>query len=204
MNKQSSWWFGKNGIFFDLGFDNLQDDDTYIQQAIARMQNLYDLVLINDYFEESVILLKDLLGVKLNEVRYLHLNARWKKSVVVDDELRSKIRKWHKADAAVFDFFNHTFWKRVEAYGRNKMENEVVQLRRLNFELQESCIKNGTSIPSSNVKNADFRNYMPKGVKIASFALKDESMLNKTCHDVAKTAAAWIRYLMEKQYTTTV
>ena len=204
MDTQRGWWFGKNGIFFDLGFDNLQDDDTYIQHAISKMHSLYDVVLINDYFEESVILLKDLLGVKLNEVRYLHLNARWKKSVVVDDKTRSKIRKWHKADAAVFDFFNHTFWKRVEAYGRKKMENEIVQLRRLNFELQKSCIENGTSIPSSNVKNADFRNLSPIGVEIASFALKDESMSNKTCQDVAKTSAAWIRYLMKKQYNITV
>ena len=197
------WWFGKNGIFFDLGFDNLQDDDTYIQQAIARMQNLYDLVLINDYFEESIVLLKDFLGVKLNEVRYLRLNARLNKSIIVDNKMRSKIRKWHKADAAVFDFFNHTFWKRVEAYGREKMAKEVVELQKLNSKLQESCVDKSL-VSTSAIENADFRAYIPKGVKMAGFALKHECMSNKTCQDAAKTEKAWYKYLMKKQYDVAV
>ena len=43
---------------FDLGLDYERDDDQYIKEAIQTIESRFDLVLITDRFEESVILLK--------------------------------------------------------------------------------------------------------------------------------------------------
>ena len=45
-------------LAFDLGLDYERDDDQYIKEAIQTIESRFDLVLITDRFEESVILLK--------------------------------------------------------------------------------------------------------------------------------------------------
>ena len=52
-------------LAFDLGLDYERDDDQYIKEAIQTIESRFDLVLITDRFEESVILLK---GTDLIEV----------------------------------------------------------------------------------------------------------------------------------------
>ena len=41
-----------------MGLDYERDDDQYIKEAIQTIESRFDLVLITDRFEESVILLK--------------------------------------------------------------------------------------------------------------------------------------------------
>ena len=41
-----------------MGLDYERDDDQYIKEAIKTIESRFDLVLITDRFEESVILLK--------------------------------------------------------------------------------------------------------------------------------------------------
>ena len=48
-----------------MGLDYERDDDQYIKEAIQTIESRFDLVLITDRFEESVILLK---GTDLIEV----------------------------------------------------------------------------------------------------------------------------------------
>ena len=43
---------------FDLGLDHENEDPAYIQSAIQQLEQTYHLVLLTDYFEESLILLK--------------------------------------------------------------------------------------------------------------------------------------------------
>ena len=43
---------------FDLGLDFEDNSQEYIQKAISLMEQRFGLVLLTDYFEESLILLK--------------------------------------------------------------------------------------------------------------------------------------------------
>ena len=54
-------------LAFDLGLDYERDDDQYIKEAIQTIESRFDLVLITDRFEESVILLK---GTDLDSLGY--------------------------------------------------------------------------------------------------------------------------------------
>ena len=48
----------KNYMSFDLGLEHENEDPAYIQSAIRQLESTYHLVLLTDYFEESLILLK--------------------------------------------------------------------------------------------------------------------------------------------------
>ena len=50
--------FAKNAMIHDLGFDNGEQNEETIQGWINYIDQVFDLVLITDYFEESMILLK--------------------------------------------------------------------------------------------------------------------------------------------------
>ena len=41
-----------------MGLDYERDDDQYIKEAIKKIEDRFDFILITDRFEESVILLK--------------------------------------------------------------------------------------------------------------------------------------------------
>ena len=58
-------------LAFDLGLDFDRDDPAYLQEAVALTDKRFDLVMITDRFEESVILLKDALCLTLKDISFL-------------------------------------------------------------------------------------------------------------------------------------
>ena len=56
---------------FDLGFNNTDPTPEYTAAAIQKMDKRFDLVMITDRFEESIILMRDLLCMSEDDVIYL-------------------------------------------------------------------------------------------------------------------------------------
>ena len=61
----------KNYMAFDLGFNNTDPTPEYTAAAIQKMDKRFDLVMITDRFEESIILMRDLLCMSEDDVIYL-------------------------------------------------------------------------------------------------------------------------------------
>ena len=60
-NTDTDWFFrSRNHMFFDNGLNILATDDQYIDSKIAELNNIYTFVLLTDYFDESLILMKHL------------------------------------------------------------------------------------------------------------------------------------------------
>ena len=55
----------KNYMSYDLGLEHESEADSYIKSAIGELEKTYHLVLLTDYFEESLILLKVSFHVEL-------------------------------------------------------------------------------------------------------------------------------------------
>ena len=61
---------GKNQLLFGLGTTSLEmEDPVKVEEKIATYDSQFDLVLITEYFEESLVLLADLLCWDLSDVR---------------------------------------------------------------------------------------------------------------------------------------
>ena len=58
---------------FDLGFNNTDPTPEYTDYAIQKMDKRFDLVMITDRFEESIVLMRDLLCMSEDDVIYLGL-----------------------------------------------------------------------------------------------------------------------------------
>ena len=58
--------------------------------------------------------------------------------------LQTQINEWNNADAALYDFFNKTFWNKI-ANQDETFYQEVKELRRKVRDLEEECIRSLTT-----------------------------------------------------------
>ncbi|KAM9306632.1 galactosylceramide sulfotransferase isoform 3-T3 [Pholidichthys leucotaenia] len=168
----------KNLLFFDLGLDNnLEADDPRVLTAIHTLSRRFHLVLIAEYFEESLILMKDLLCWTTEDVLYFKLNARRNSSVTrLDPEMRAKALRWNGADWRLYQHFNASFWARVEVYGRDRMRREVEELRRKNAEMRAICIEGGGAVEAQEIQDWRFLPWQPVGESsILGYNLKEDT-----------------------------
>uniref|UniRef100_A0A3P9L7C4 Galactose-3-O-sulfotransferase 1b n=1 Tax=Oryzias latipes TaxID=8090 RepID=A0A3P9L7C4_ORYLA len=176
----------KNMLSFDFGFDNnLKADDPQVTRHIHYLSEQFHFVLIAEYFEESLILLKDLLCWSTEDILYFKLNARKNSSVSkLDPELRAKALQWNGADWKLYQHFNTSFWGQVEAYGRERMNRDIQELRRRNNEMRTKCIDGGGAVEAQNIQDQHFLPWQPLGEKsILGYNLRKdiEPKFRKTC-----------------------
>lgn len=155
----------KNLLFFDFGLDNnLEADDPQVMRGIENLSEHLDLVLIAEYFEESLILLKDILCWTMEDILYFKLNVRRSSSVSqLTPELRARALQWNGADWKLYQHFNATFWARVRAFGWERMTQEVKELRRRNTEMKAVCIEDGGAVEAHNIQDRRFAPWQPLG-----------------------------------------
>ena len=124
------WTAGQNGMSFDLGFDNGFHQDTvdqtgnatYIREWLQHLHNRFNLVMILEHFEESLVLLRRLMCWRMQDVLYLVRNVgnyHYKSSHVdnIDPSLMDNFRRFNQVDIALYDLFNATLWRRIELEG---------------------------------------------------------------------------------------
>lgn len=157
----------RNMLFFDFGFDNnLEADDPQVMTAIQYLSKRFHLVLITEYFNESLILLKDLLCWTMEDILYFKHNARMGLSVSkLDPKMKDKALQWNGADWKLYQHFNATFWARVDAYGRERMKKEVKELRRRNAEMKDICIEGRGAVEAQKIQDKRFLPWQPLGEK---------------------------------------
>ena len=101
------------------------------------MEREFDLVLITEYFDESLILLKRLLCWEFQDIVYIKLRVKGNE-INFEKEVENNILTWNRADTILYDHFNKTFWRKVREAG-STFDEELKTFRRLNQKYQETC-----------------------------------------------------------------
>ncbi|XP_048380178.2 galactose-3-O-sulfotransferase 2 [Stegostoma tigrinum] len=135
--------YAHNLMWFDFGHDNnMEDVPGYVDAIIAELDRIFGLVLVAEYFDESLILLKEALCWNLEDMVYFKLNARSSNSVApMDASTAERLRAWNHLDWTLYNHYNATFWQRVSVYGAQRMERDVAQLRALSHRLASVCLQ---------------------------------------------------------------
>ena len=132
----------RNPMLYNLGLPKSAFGDMRkIEEKIDKLKSQFDLVMMTEYFEESLILLRDLMCWELNDIVYFVINARSKSSVKpVSPTVAAKIKKWNNGDVKLHETFNRTFWSKVKEFGEDRMKEEVTKLRARNQYFSKRCI----------------------------------------------------------------
>ncbi|ROT68082.1 putative galactose-3-O-sulfotransferase [Penaeus vannamei] len=130
---------GNNQMLFDLGFD-ADLSEAQLRQAIEELDSLFDLVMVAERMDESLVLLRHLLCWSLHDVVVFTKNARGEGArTALDAHTRQRLREMNDADVRLYEHFLAKHRRAVLAFGARRMAREVAALRKLRDRSFEDC-----------------------------------------------------------------
>ena len=184
----------RNPNSFDLGLAyKFHQNVGAIKKYITFLEKEFDLIMITDYFDESVVLLKRLLCWELEDILYFKSNERQDKERAVDlsEEVKENIKRWNAADQLLFDYFNQTFWQKIEREGKD-FYDDLAAFRQKREQISRLCLTNGTSIQLQ---------YANKYVKAASLKRNLDAQTREYCERMTRSENSYLAYLRSKRET---
>ena len=148
-------------MFFDLGLSTTEyHKKNIIKATIYELYEKFSVVMIYEYFDESLVLLKRKLCWEIDDILYFKFHHTvhniWNREEFTS-ELREMIRIWNSADTALYDFFNKTLWEEI-AFEGEEFWSDLKQFRRKLKEIENDCIGDdfideGSSVGLSNLQS---------------------------------------------------
>ena len=132
----------RNGMFFDLGMPpRFYEDKKAIKREIEKIDGDFSLVLLMEYFDESLVLLKREFCWDLDDILYVKFNQRQDRNETnrLSEQLMKKIRAWNAADVLLYEYFNQTFWEKIKSHGV-AFYKDLEDFRIENAKMQEKCV----------------------------------------------------------------
>ncbi|XP_064486301.1 galactose-3-O-sulfotransferase 4-like [Ornithodoros turicata] len=155
---------GQNQIGFDMGLDVMKNQDaTSIDKFIKHIQESFDLVMITERMDESLVLLKHLLCWTTEDIVAFKHNANNKASYSVDlsDDDKARLRKLNYIDVKIYQHFAKIFDQKVVEFGIVRMAREVAELQQVSDDFFDACKKLQEKRDIANVPKKK-RIYLPR------------------------------------------
>lgn len=140
-HKYHMWQLSRNGQLFDLGLDRqMQENKSFIEQFINQIDKDFDLVMISEYYDESLVLMKKLLCWNFEDILYIPAGVRSTSHRYLKDEsLVRKMQTWNMGDVMLYNHFNQSLWKKIDDYGAT-FYTDLETFRGLNHAVFKECI----------------------------------------------------------------
>ncbi|KFZ60622.1 Galactose-3-O-sulfotransferase 2, partial [Antrostomus carolinensis] len=167
--------YARNLMTFDFGFNpDGEVSAKRVQLILNAIEAAFDLLLISEYFDESMVLLKEVLCWDLDSVVSFPLNIRDSSTKShLSDTIVEKIKEWNKLDWEIYTYFNRTFWERIDRdIGRERMQQEVKVLRERQAELARTCLQGMGSVAPKDIKDSSLRPLQHGNARILGYNLK--------------------------------
>ncbi|XP_069474191.1 galactose-3-O-sulfotransferase 2-like [Ambystoma mexicanum] len=197
--------YAKNLMTFDFGFNNNGNSSSlYSRLNIVAIESLFNLVLIAEYFDESMILLKDTLCWNMDDVVSFTLNSRDDKTrLPLSENAREQIKNWNKLDWELYDYFNTTFWNKIDkGIGSERMKQQVSELRQKREELGKTCLQGGSKVDPKSIKDKSMVPLQYGRAKIQGYNLKVGLSEEKReqCESLIRPELQYSSLLYKKQF----
>ena len=126
---------------FDFGLLVEENDNvTAVKSKIKEVEETFDLVLMVEHFDESIVLLKHLLCWEYSDLTSLRLNIRNEKlKSSISDKAQKMLSDWLSSDYMFYNHFKEQFEKKIKAFGAEKMAEEVAKFRAINKAAEKKC-----------------------------------------------------------------
>ncbi|XP_021506389.1 galactose-3-O-sulfotransferase 4 [Meriones unguiculatus] len=192
------------------------EPSSFIQWGLAWLDSVFDLVMVAEYFDESLVLLADALCWSLDDVVGFMHNAQAggeqrlrtaSKSAVTggDPQLTARARAWNNLDWALYIHFNRSLWARIEHYGRSRLHSAVAELRARREALAKRCLMGGGALDPKYITDVRLRPFQFGSAKVLGYVL--QSGLNQKdqeeCERLATPELQYKDKLDAKQFPPT-
>ncbi|GFO37280.1 galactose-3-o-sulfotransferase 3 [Plakobranchus ocellatus] len=139
-----------NRMSFDLGFpaQNFvasKENDNKIELFLNELNQEFEIVLISDYFDESMVLLKRLLGWSIKDIVYLKVNVAeinrksiWSQKPTLNSQTVKAFRSCNKLDYALYDFFLPIFLDKIKQ--QSYFKEELSYFKKVKGDIRTFCL----------------------------------------------------------------
>ena len=140
---------------YDFGLPIVDNDNMIaVEKKIKELDKTFDLIMIVENFQESMVLLKHLLCWPYEDLVSLKLNVHEETSKsVLSEKARAKLKEWLKADYKLYDHFKDKLAKKMECFGSKEMACQLKTFIKLNKEAEEKCPMK--YVPKAELPKAD-------------------------------------------------
>ena len=131
-----------DSVAHDLGFDfkgyvKSKNKKEFLDEFLRRLEKEIDLCLISEYYDLSLVLLARRYCWTFDDITYLR-SLESSSRPLVEESTKVKLLQFQHVDAAIYDFYNRTFWNLV-----NKEEGileETERFIRHNAMMHDKCV----------------------------------------------------------------
>lgn len=153
------------GWYERMGSGSHDHDDEAILEWIDELEHSLGLVMITEYFDESLVLLRKKINIEIGDMVYLRMKQGTKTNEALTPGQAARLRTQTHVDSLLYDHFNQTFWTEWEkAGGYPKLGSELHELRSRSQSLEQACSGDDTKeCPwSFRTDSAEYTDYLRK------------------------------------------
>ncbi|XP_046378271.2 galactosylceramide sulfotransferase-like [Haliotis rufescens] len=134
-----------NSLAYDFGFtDEMIQNKTSRFLYLTQMAEDFQLVMVMEHFDESLVLLKRYFCWSTKDILYLPKNKNEKKKrLTFTDKYRERHRQVAETDYDIYAYFRSLFWRKVWEEGPS-FHSEVAHFKYVNSVVTDHCLLNKT------------------------------------------------------------
>jgi len=135
------------GLLYDLGL-NWTDyrNPIAVESKIKELDANFHLVMIMERFEESLILMQDMLCWNLEDMTFVMQHNKKsgakksrRKYPNLNVEQHQKLATFLEPDYRLYNFFKEKLEKKLQAYNKHELKRRVFELKQANRKLHQKC-----------------------------------------------------------------
>lgn len=161
--------FNRQSKDLGIGPDILWSNSTkLLKSTLDKLKQLLSFVLITEYFDESLVILKQIFCWSFDDILYVKKRAQ-PTPLVVNIETRKEIQKHNWLDEIIYEYYLEEFWKKVKDYGPT-FEKDLRHFRALLKESSDNCVEKSL-VELSNDKHVYIQHYSTRNSSLFCWAL---------------------------------
>ncbi|KAJ8302645.1 hypothetical protein KUTeg_019041 [Tegillarca granosa] len=161
-------------------------DSDGIKRYLRKLASEFHLVIVVEYFDESVVLMRRILNWSIKDILYVTQNeSRKEKKTKLSLEDKRNHREWAILEYALYDFFYKRLWDQIKQEGDDFIE-ELAFFKSLRKEVTEFC-------RGPRTKNTNFE--IPKSQWSDKFIVN-----NYDCQLLFKRELSFVMSIRREQY----
>lgn len=204
------WFFGRNAVMYDLGFPEFSDSresaesEERINEVVRIIMERFDFMILTDKMDESLVLMADMLCWSLDDIIEFRQNIELNKddTSIITDQMMENLRKFNKADHALYLASVKRFEELKEAFGAQRLKDQVDLLKLKRENLIQECTVGGKPVGASQLRDPYHNILNPPGITIGGWKLNKHGEQTELCRDLVSDELTWTdkvrRYMMRK------
>lgn len=128
-------------IGFPPGRKNITSNVNAVKDYIKSLDKSFLLVMIMEYFHESLVLLKRLMCWSFKDIVYHSENFGnyTEKDTKYPEKYVTFYKDWSKLDYTLYDYFNKTLWRKIRSLGMQDFMKEVKEFTKVQEKITNFC-----------------------------------------------------------------